>query len=250
VIRVVLFDLDDTLFHHRQAVRDGIAAHVATTLPDVDAAAHLDRWDALEEQHYHRYLTGELDYLGQRRARARDFMAGFGVALTTDAEAERWFETYLVEYVRAWALYDDAIPCLRALADAGLRLGMITNGIPSFQQPKLDTLELAAHFEHVVTSGEFGTPKPDASIFLHTCELFGIDPSEAAYVGDRLHTDAIGARGAGLTGVWLLRDRDPSPDELAEAAASGAYVIRTLAELPALLAALGSTTTGAEQSPR
>ncbi len=236
MIRVALFDLDDTLFHHRQAVRDGIAAHVASTLPKVDAAAHLDRWDALEEQHYHRYLTGELDYLGQRRARARDFMAGFGVALDSDADAEAWFEEYLLEYVRAWTLYDDALLCLRALTTAGLRLGMITNGIPSFQQPKLDTLELAAHFEHVVTSGEFGVPKPNPSIFLHTCALFGVDPSEAVYIGDRLHTDAIGAHDAGLTGVWLLRDREPSPDEQAEAAASGVHVIRSLAGLPALLA--------------
>lgn len=235
MIRLALFDLDDTLFHHRQAVRDGIAAHVASTL-DLDAAAELDRWDELEELHYHRYLTGELDYLGQRRARARDFMAGFGVALDSDAEAEAWFETYLVEYVRAWALFDDALPCLRALTDAGVRIGMITNGIPSFQQPKLDTLELAAHFEHVVTSGEFGIAKPDPTIFLHTCALFRVDPSEALYVGDRLRTDALGAVGAGLTGVWLDRDGTATADELAEAAASGAHVTRSLAELPALLA--------------
>jgi putative hydrolase of the HAD superfamily len=231
-----MFDLDDTLFHHRQAVRDGIAAHVASTLPDVDAAAHLDRWDELEELHYHRYLTGELDYLGQRRARARDFMAGFGYTFESDAAAESWFETYLLEYVRAWTLFDDALPCLAALTAAGVRIGMITNGIPSFQQPKLDTLELAAHFEHVVTSGEFGVAKPDPAIFLHACGLFGIAPSEALYVGDRLHTDALGAVGAGLTGVWLDRNGAASADELAEAAASGAHVIRTLDELPALVA--------------
>ena len=236
VIRVALFDLDDTLFHHRQAVRDGIGAHVASTLPGVDATAHLDRWDALEELHYHRYLSGELDYLGQRRARARDFMAGFGVVFDTDADAEEWFDRYLLEYVHAWALFDDALPCLTALAAAGVRLGMITNGIPSFQQPKLDTLELAAHLEHVVTSGEFGVAKPDASIFVHACELFGVDPSDAAYIGDRLHTDAIGAAGAGLLGVWLDRDGAATPDELDEARASGAQVVRSLDELPALLA--------------
>jgi len=236
VIRVALFDLDDTLFHHRQAVRDGIAAHVTSTLPDVDALAHLDRWDALEELHYHRYLSGELDYLGQRRARARDFMAGFGITFPTDAAAEGWFESYLIEYVRAWTLYDDAFPCLSALAAAGLHLGMITNGIPSFQQPKLDTLELAAHFEHIVTSGEFGVAKPDPSIFLHACALFGVAPEEAVYVGDRLRTDAIGAVEAGLTGVWLDRDGAATPDELAAAAASGAHVIASLNELPTLLA--------------
>ena len=217
-------------------MRDGIAAHVATTLPGVDAASHLDRWDALEEEHYHRYLSGELDYLGQRRARARGFMSEFGVPLATDVEAEEWFETYLLEYVRAWTLFDDALSSLQALAAQGLRIGMITNGIPSFQQPKLDTLELAAHFEHVVTSGEFGVPKPDPAIFLHTCQLFGVDPAEAAYVGDRLHTDAIGAASAGLLGVWLDRESTASPAEIAAAGASGAHVIATLDQLPALLA--------------
>lgn len=236
MIRLAMFDLDDTLFHHRQAVRDGIAAHVRSTLPDVDVAAHLDRWDELEELHYHRYLTGELDYLGQRRARARDFMAAFGYSFESDAATEAWFETYLLEYVRAWALFDDALPCLRELSAAGIRIGMITNGIPSFQQPKLDTLELAAHFEHVVTSGEFGVAKPDPAIFLHACALFGIDPAESLYVGDRLHTDALGAVGAGLTGVWLDRAGAATAHELGEAAASGAHVIRTLAELPALVA--------------
>ncbi|MBX3099148.1 MAG: HAD family hydrolase [Salinibacterium sp.] len=236
VIRLALFDLDDTLFHHRQAVRAGIAAHVATTLPGIDASSHLDRWDALEEQHYHRYLSGEIDYLGQRRARARDFMAGFGVTLGEDAAAEDWFETYLVEYVRAWTLFDDALPCLSTLAAQGVRVGMITNGIPSFQQPKLDTLELSAHFEHVVTSGEFGVPKPDPAIYLHTCNLFGVDPAEAAYVGDRLHTDALGAAGAGLLGVWLDREATASPAETATAADSGAHIIASLHQLAPLLA--------------
>ncbi|ODU63182.1 MAG: hypothetical protein BGO97_03500 [Micrococcales bacterium 70-64] len=235
MIRVVLFDLDDTLFHHRQAVRDGITAHVAATLPGVDARPHADRWDELEELHYHRYLTGELDYLGQRRARARDFMAGFGHSFADDAAAEEWFEVYLREYVRAWTLFDDALPCLARLAASGYRVGMITNGIPSFQQPKLDTLSLAAHFEHVVTSGEFGAPKPDPAIFLHTCGLFGVEPSEAAYVGDRLQTDAVGAASAGLTGVWLLRDREPTAGEAA--AASGVHVVRSLDALPGILGA-------------
>ena len=234
MITVALFDLDDTLFHHRQAVREGIRAHVASTLPHVDALAHLDRWDELEELHYHRYLTGELDYLGQRRARARDFMAGFGHSFESDSAAELWFETYLLEYVGAWALFDDALPCLDGLREAGIRVGMITNGIPSFQWPKLETLDLAAHLEHVVTSGEFGVPKPDASIFLHTCALFGVDPSEAVYVGDRLHTDALGAADAGLLGVWLARE-GATADERAEAAASGARVIASLDELLPLL---------------
>ena len=66
--------------------------------------------------------------------------------------------------------------------------------------------------------------------------MFEVAASDAAYVGDRLHTDAIGAARAGLRGVWLDRHGLATPAQRAEAAAEGIPLIRSLAELPALLA--------------
>jgi putative hydrolase of the HAD superfamily len=230
-IRVALFDLDDTLFEHRGAVRDGIAAHLRETLPHVDAAAHQDRWDELEEHHYHRYLTGELDYLGQRRARARDFMQPFGIDFPEDHSAERWFEIYLQEYRNAWRLFADAVPCLDELDAAGIRIGLITNGDRDFQLAKLEAMALDSRIEQVITSGELGFAKPDPRIFDFACEKFGVPPSAALYVGDRLHTDAIGAAKAGLTGIWLDRAGAASVSQLAEARESKVDVIETLTEM-------------------
>lgn len=238
MISVVLFDLDDTLFAHRRAVEDGVIAHLlATGLVDA-ALEHPEtaaRWSELEELHYSRYLRGDLDYLGQRRARATDFLAPFGVTFESDAAAEQWFEDYLHAYRAAWQLHDDALEALEELSD--YRLGIITNGVTFFQQPKLDALDISRFFEHVITSGDFGAVKPDPSIFLHACAVFGVPPSDAAYVGDRLQTDAAGAAGAGLTGIWLNR-AVATPGERAEANAAGVPVIRSLADLPALLADL------------
>jgi putative hydrolase of the HAD superfamily len=232
VVSVVLFDLDDTLFAHREAVEQGVLAHLdATGISGAPGTAA--RWSELEELHYSRYLAGELDYLGQRRARARDFLGDYGVALDDDSAAEAWFEHYLHSYRAAWALHDDTLPALDALAS--YRLGIITNGVTHFQQPKLERLGLAPYFAHIVTSGDFGAVKPDPSIFLHACSLFGVPPAEAAYVGDRLGTDALGAVGAGLAGVWLDRAGAATPLELDSAAEAGVAVIRTLAELPPLL---------------
>lgn len=237
VIEVVLFDLDDTLFSHRRAVEDGVVAHLKATGLAGDPAEHAAeaaRWSALEELHYSRYLAGELDYLGQRRARARDFLSPYGVSLPTDAAAESWFDDYLSEYRAAWTLHPDALSALERLRD--YRLGIITNGVTHFQQPKLDVLGISGRFEHVITSGDFGAVKPDPSIFLHACAVFSVAPAHAAYVGDRLHTDAIGATGAGLTGIWLNRSDAATADQLREAAAADVRIISTLADLPGCLA--------------
>jgi putative hydrolase of the HAD superfamily len=236
---LILFDLDDTLFAHRKAVDDGITAYVhALGGPYVpDAAANIATWHELEERHYHSYLGGQLDYQGQRRARARDFALGYGVVLDDEAAAA-WFAGYHDHYVDSWVLHDDALSALDALraSDPRVRIGLITNGDEAFQRRKIERIGLAPYFENVVTSGALGIAKPDARIFEHACALFGVSPAAAAYVGDRLATDALGAARAGLTGVWLDRTGAAVDPELdAEADALGVIRIRSLAELPVAL---------------
>jgi putative hydrolase of the HAD superfamily len=242
VPELVLFDLDDTLFAHREAVAAGILGHVAAqggrgSAADPDTVVTL--WHALEERHYHAYLAGDLDFAGQRSARARDFAAAHGVDLT-EAAAAAWFEDYFVHYRSHWRLHEDAVPCLDELARRipGVRFGLITNGELAYQSVKIGDTGLTGRVEHVVASAEFGLSKPAPEIFRHACALFGADPATSVYVGDRLRTDAIGAAAAGLTGVWLDRPGSPPPPAADLAEAHGLRVIRlnTLTDLPAALA--------------
>lgn len=235
-IEVVLFDVDDTLFAHAEAVHAGVTAHRARlggALAAADDAVESARWTALEEHHYHRYLRGEVTSREQRRARARDFLAPYGLSLDTDADADAWFERYLAEYRTAWRLHDEVPAVLAALTQ---RLGVITNAELDFQLGKLEATGIRERFEHIIASGEVGFVKPDARLFAHAASLFGVSPGAAAYVGDRLETDALGAAGAGMLGVWVSRGV-PSPADLDTAAAAGVSVVRSLAELPALLGA-------------
>jgi putative hydrolase of the HAD superfamily len=238
--RVVLFDLDDTLFAHSRAVASGVAAYRAAhggALAAADDAVELARWYALEEHHYHRYLAGEIDYREQRRHRARGFVEPFGLDLSSDADADDWFGRYIVEYQRAWVLYDDALPCLDALAASipGVRFGVVTNAELPFQEAKMDATGLSERIESTIASGDVGVAKPHPRIFQAACERFGVEPRDAVYVGDRLDTDAIGATSAGLGGVWLDRNGRAGDDERERAAASAVRIIASLAELPALL---------------
>ena len=245
----VLFDLDDTLFAHRRAVAIGITTYrtgaggaggKGVEIVRVDEVvqgdeAEAERWRALEEHHYLRYLAGEISFQGQRRTRAREFTAPYGHNLELDAAADSWFDGYRKEYEAAWMLHDDAASCLIGLRAYGAKLGIITNGELTFQREKIEKMGLTLLIDDVVASGELGIAKPDRRIFEHACARFEVTTSDAVYVGDRLHTDAIGAALAGLQGVWLNRSGDITAADEAAATASGVVIIRSLDELIPLL---------------
>ena len=237
---VVLFDLDDTLMAHRAAVNAGIALHMADRAYEAEQAPAQQLWHELEEEHYHAYLAGRLTFEGQRRARARDFALAHGEELD-DLAAGAWFARYFERYRESWSLHDDALPALDALdlALPGVRFGIITNGELDFQRAKLERLGVLDRFDHVIASGEVGVTKPDPGIFELAMARFASDApvTAAAYVGDRLVTDAIGAATAGLVGVWLNRaGASMADDEAAAAALVGVVEVASLTELAPILA--------------
>ncbi|GAA1749910.1 HAD family hydrolase [Agromyces humatus] len=237
---IVLFDLDDTLMAHRAAVDAGIALHMTERAYEAEHARAQQLWHDLEEEHYHAYLAGRLTFEGQRRARARDFALAHGEELD-ELAAGAWFARYFERYRESWSLHDDALPALDAIGDAlpGVRFGIITNGELDFQRAKLERLGILDRFGHVIASGDVGIAKPDPGIFEFAIARFEADApvSAAAYVGDRLVTDAIGAAAARLLGVWLNRSGAAMADDEAESAASvGVVEIASLTELAPLLA--------------
>ena len=241
--RAVLFDLDATLFDQPGALRRGILAHAAALGAPYDTATDdeiVAAWLEAERLHYERYLTGELDYAGQRRARAREFAARFGAPPLDDDEAAlAWFLRYYEAYQATWRVYDDVHAALDALEASlpGIRFGIITNGELELQRRKLEAIGASERMLHVVASGELGVAKPDPRIFAHAVERFGLAADEVVYVGDRILVDALGAAAAGLIGVWIDREGTGWAEYEAEAQAAGIHRISSLAELPELLTA-------------
>jgi putative hydrolase of the HAD superfamily len=140
------------------------------------------------------------------------------------------------EIYREWAacqhfeLYDDVPDVLRALADAGLRIGLISNShrcLASFQSH----FELQGLITATISSSQHGFMKPHPSIFTAALQLVDVEPADAVMVGDSLRHDVEGAMRAGMRGVLLHRGDSPTP----AAAELGVAVIRSLRELPPLL---------------
>jgi HAD superfamily hydrolase (TIGR01509 family) len=132
------------------------------------------------------------------------------------------------------ALHADVLPCLRAVRDAGYRLGVVANQ-PSEVRHAMQRDGLAEFFPWMGISDDLGLEKPDPRIFEHAVEVIGAEPTRCAMVGDRLDYDVRPAKAAGMKAIWVLRGeapRDPTPEQLAEADAA----VRSLSELPEVLA--------------
>jgi putative hydrolase of the HAD superfamily len=221
-IRAVCLDIDDTLVDYVTSSRIALAAVVGN-----DDAWPL--WQRMTEQHVARLISGEFDYETMRRERTRGFFADLGEFLD-EAEVIEREQRRMAAMERAWALFDDALPCLEWLRGAGLKLAAVTNASGVHQRVKLAMLGLAEFFDHILIAGELGAAKPDPVIFHTACVALGVAPAEVVHVGDRLDLDAVGARDAGLHGVWLNRSK-VRPADLP----SNVAVISTLTALPELL---------------
>jgi putative hydrolase of the HAD superfamily len=222
---LVLFDIDDTLIDHSAAVRDGVTALHGHVRPAEEASEFHASWVAAMKTYFPRFLSRELSYQDQRRARIRQTVG----AHLSDAQADELFDIYFRVYESRWSLYPDVLPLLAELS--GHRLGIISNGNGVEQRSKLERTGIADRFEFVHISDECSHAKPAAEIFLRACAMAGVAPRDAIYVGDLYEIDAIGSRAAGLHGVWLnrdaTRDRDYAPP-----------MIRGLDELPSVVRGL------------
>ena len=100
-------------------------------------------------------------------------------------------------------LYPDATRVVPALHAAGYRVALLAN------QPAQRAEELRAlGFEPEVMgmSDAIGAWKPDAAFFERSLELLGHpDPSDVAYVGDRVDNDVVASAAAGMRPVWIRR---------------------------------------------
>ena len=226
-IEVVFFDIDDTLVDDAAGTRAGamgLFERYRDRLGGCDERL-MQRWDTLLHHHFDRFLRGETSFIGQRRARIRSLF-GLTPDQMPDSEVDAIYTVYREFKEGVRRLFPDAIETLDALGCC--RLGVISNGSSARQRQKLASVGILDRFAVVVISEDIGVAKPHPGIFEAACEAVGASPSACVNVGDRLELDALGARDAGLTGVWL--DRRGKGGEPASVP-----TISRLTELPALV---------------
>ncbi|XEC93928.1 HAD family hydrolase [Paenibacillus tarimensis] len=235
-IRLLLFDLDDTLLYFDDYWKRSLyeAFETFPLTKDIGMDRLFPVFLEQDEWFHEQWLEGTIDGKEFRRLRFVHTLAAFGVSAgAEEAEAfERWFWT-----VRAPYIPHDRI-LIERLERWGqtYKLAMLTNGTAEDQYDKLHRMGLGLLFskDNVFISDELGVAKPNPEAYLKAAERMGVRPDQTLFVGDSWTNDVAGPIRAGMTAVWLNRKGLETPPEPVPSA-----VIGHLEELEFLLFAKG-----------
>ena len=109
------------------------------------------------------------------------------------------------------------------VCDTGFSPGRIVKRI-------LESAGLLAFLDVLAFSDEVGVPKPHERMFLHALDGIGVEPSQAAHVGDLRRTDVAGARALGMRSVRFRGVYDDTSEH-----ADADVVIDAMSDLPRVL---------------
>ena len=150
---------------------------------------------------------------------------------------------------QGWRPLPSALESLQALSDwraaqpAARRpcVGVISNWDERLPR-LLDELEVASHFDFVLTSREVGVEKPAPLIFDRARELAGVSAdARAVHIGDSVGNDVAGAAAVGWEAIYAKSAAKRARLGAAERAALDAVPHRYVEDLSGLLPLLGCT---------
>ena len=191
--RAVIFDLWETLIDWDRDAAAAMVAAVSEHAPDF-----VDLWPRSTNR-----------YTGPIRVALTD--AGVPTVALEEVCALR------LDYVReALVPRAGSVEALRRLRELGVLVGLITVCSEDVEVAWPST-PFAGLFDAEVFSSSFGLSKPDPRIYLHCCELLGVEPYEAVFVGDGANDELAGAARVGMRAILIHRPgEDPYWDDLAE----------------------------------
>ncbi|MFW5937562.1 MAG: HAD family hydrolase [Halanaeroarchaeum sp.] len=200
-VDAVLFDLDETLIEYERpasAVLEATFDAVGVD-PFFEVRDFQDRYDDFLPQSESISHLRELIFADIATDRGHEPELGRAIARRYADERDH-------SRVR---LLPGAPALLDAIADRPL--GLVTNGDPEMQRPKLAATGLADRFETVVYAGHDTASKPDAEPFERALADLDVGPSTSAFVGNDPIADVHGSQAVGLRSVWIRNGTDETP---------------------------------------
>ena len=199
LIDIVLFDVDDTLYSTtafaRLARRNAVRAMIRHGFAVDEEEAFTELGEVVSEfrSNYENHFDRLIDRLGRHRLGRNNpaVIIAAGVVAYHSAKTEDM----------------QVLPDARALLDtlkwAGIRTGVLSDGLQVKQAEKLIRLQVLSYLDPtaIFFSDQLGISKPNPKIFTNACAALDLAPERALYVGDRPTHDVLPAAEAGLKTV-------------------------------------------------
>ena len=209
-VRLICFDLDDTLWPCHEVIR---AAEAECYDWLAREAPRLTARYSEQQLREHRMATGrshpEIAY-DLTEVRLRSLMGLLeGEGYPADL-AHRASDVFRAARNRVTP-YDEVVDELARLRER-YTLVSVTNG-----NSQIEHTPLHASFDHSLTAAEVGAAKPHPAIFHAASRGSGVPLESFLHVGDDPVRDVQAARDLGMATVWVNREGGPWPDGLARA---------------------------------
>ena len=232
IIRLITFDLDDTLWDARPALEAGEAAqrsYLSTRFPSLS----LDTVSPETLSNVRQALLQEQPELVHKISLFREtfikrLLQSQGVPDSESTIAASEAFAAFISHRHEVSLFANAEPVLTHLRQR-YQIGALTNGNADVRKTEIGEL-----FDFAWRAEEFAVSKPHPAFFHAAFAQAGVTAEEVIHIGDCHHNDVSGAVAAGAKAIWLKPEGGVS-DIASE-------VIPNLSDLPSAIdRAIGST---------
>lgn len=204
--KVILFDLDDTLYDYESAHKKAMNAvykklnqKIKISKKDFDSKFLKSR------EEIHRELSGTAPSHNRVLYFQRLIEKTHNTIHPEDILA--LYEEYWKMLINSAKLRSGVIQTLKKIKENNFQIGIVTDLTAHVQLRKISKLGLTNYVDIFVSSEEAGREKPHPSIFLLALNKLDARPSEAIMVGDNLKKDIEGANSLGITSIHLTNNK-------------------------------------------
>jgi putative hydrolase of the HAD superfamily len=192
MINAVLFDLDNTLYSEFSFVESGMRS----------VAAHLAKRFDLDADEIAKYLLENVKAKG--RGTVFDSLIQ---ELMLPKEVSVPLLVYLYRTHRPQiTLFEEADKLLKEFRARRIKMALITDGLSSVQQRKIDALKIQDYFHLIICTGDLGEnyAKPSPVSFSMALHLLEVPARSAIYLGDDETKDFAGPQELGIGTIQLI----------------------------------------------
>nr|WP_242863294.1 HAD-IA family hydrolase [Clostridium botulinum] len=216
MIKVMIFDLDDTLYNERKFV-EGAFKEVCDYLAQ---KYELDSYSLYED------AINILEKNG--RGKIFDLLC-LKYEINHDIK-------YLVDIYRQakprLKLYKDSQETIKRYKNR-YKLAIITDGKASVQWNKIRMLNIEKDFEKIIVTDDFGREywKPNKFAFEEIVRYFNVKANECVYIGDNPNKDFIGSKDIGMHTIRIVRKNGDHMKMIVKKHMDADYTILNLNEI-------------------